>query len=114
MKAMATILLAALIGSTLAAPVAAQPATPRAEPEVLVRKPHPRPRPRPRTRLYVRPLYPDRHFHSLYPLPYPVEYPGPNAHHECVDGYATEHRPSGTVITPRMNCRWVAGHYPGP
>jgi len=26
---------------------------------------------------------------------------------QCVDGYAVEPRPSGTVITPRMVCRWV-------
>ena len=32
-----------------------------------------------RTRLRVRPLYPYRHYHSLYPLPYDIEYPGPNA-----------------------------------
>jgi hypothetical protein len=25
----------------------------------------------------------------------------------CVDGYALEHRPNGTVITPRMACRWA-------
>lgn len=25
----------------------------------------------------------------------------------CVDGYALEHRVSGTVITPRMHCRWA-------
>ena len=26
---------------------------------------------------------------------------------QCVDGYALERRPSGTVITPQMRCRWV-------
>lgn len=26
---------------------------------------------------------------------------------QCIDGYAVEPRPSGTVITPRMVCRWV-------
>jgi hypothetical protein len=26
---------------------------------------------------------------------------------QCVDGYAIERRPSGTVITPQMRCRWV-------
>jgi hypothetical protein len=108
MKAMAILAMAVLIGVSAPAPAAAQPAAPGAEAEVLVRKP------RPRTRLYVRPTYPYRSFHSIYPLPYPVEYPGPNAHRECVGGYVTEHRPSGTVITPRLNCRWVAGRYPGP
>jgi hypothetical protein len=108
MKAMAAIATAALIGFGAAAPGMAQPAGSGAEPEVLVQKP------RPRTRLRVRPIYPYRHFHTIYPLPYPVEYPGPNAHRECVDGYVTEHRPSGAVITPRIRCRWVAGRYPGP
>ena len=62
---------------------------------------------RARTRLRVRPLYPYRRYHSLYPLPYDIEYPGPNAKRDCVDAYVTEHRPSGTVIVPRMRCRWV-------
>jgi hypothetical protein len=26
---------------------------------------------------------------------------------QCVDGYVLEHRPSGTVLTPRMHCRWA-------
>jgi hypothetical protein len=25
----------------------------------------------------------------------------------CVDGYAIEQRPSGTVLTPRMRCWWA-------
>ena len=66
-------------------------------------------RARPRTKLRVRPAYPYRHYHSLYPVPYPVEYPGPNAKRECVARYVTEHRPSGTVIVPRMRCWWVRG-----
>jgi hypothetical protein len=64
---------------------------------------------RPRTRLRVRPIYPYRHFHSVYPVPYRYEYPGPNAKRECVARYVEEHRPSGTVITPRMHCWWVRG-----
>jgi hypothetical protein len=72
--------------------------------EPLVRQ-----RVRPRASLRVRPLYPYRRSHSLYPLPYDVEFPGPNAKRECVDAYVTEHRPSGTVIVPRMRCRWVRG-----
>ena len=59
---------------------------------------------RPRTRLRVRPIYPYRHFHSVYPVPYRFEYPGPNAKR-----YVEEHRPSGTVVTPRMHCWWVRG-----
>ena len=64
---------------------------------------------RPRTRLRVRPIYPYRHFHSIYPVPYRYEYPGPNAKRECVARYVEEHRPSGTVVTPRMHCWWVRG-----
>jgi hypothetical protein len=64
---------------------------------------------RPRTRLRVRPIYPYRHFHSVYPVPYRFEYPGPNAKRECVARYVEERRPSGTVVTPRMRCWWVRG-----
>ena len=35
--------------------------------------------------------------------------PGPNAKRECVARYVEEHRPSGTVVTPRMRCWWVRG-----
>src|SRR5207253_1718659 len=66
-----------------------------------------RPKSRPRTRLLVRPVYPYRHTHSIYPVPYRFDYPGPNAKRECVARYVEEHRPSGTVVTPRMRCWWV-------
>ncbi len=36
-------------------------------------------------------------------------WPGPGAARQCVDWYATEYRPSGTVLTPQMRCRWVRG-----
>jgi hypothetical protein len=62
---------------------------------------------RPRTRVIVRPRYPYRTYHTVYPPPYDIEYPGPNAHRECTGGFATEYRASGAVITPRLNCRWV-------
>ena len=62
---------------------------------------------RARPRVNVRPLYPRQNFHSFYPSPYPIAYPGPNARRECVARYVTEHRPSGTVIVPRMRCWWV-------
>src|SRR5712671_2881691 len=39
---------------------------------------------RPKTRLRVRPIYPYRHTHSIYPVPYRFDYPGPNAKRECV------------------------------
>jgi hypothetical protein len=32
--------------------------------------------------------------------------PGPNAKRYCESWLATEYRPSGTVITPRMRCFW--------
>ena len=64
---------------------------------------------RPRTRIRVQPLYPYRRYHSLYPLPYDIEYPGPNARRDCTARYVTEYRPSGTVVVPRMNCWWVRG-----
>ena len=64
---------------------------------------------RPRARIRVQPLYPYRRYHSFYPLPYDVEYPGPNARRDCTARYVTEYRPSGTVVVPRMNCWWVRG-----
>ena len=65
-------------------------------------------RPPPQIRVTPR-SYPYRTFHSFYPPPYPYEYPGPNGVRKCVDWYVTEYRPSGTVVTPRMRCRWVQG-----
>ena len=62
-----------------------------------------------RPRIHVQRIYPYRRYHSLYPLPYDVEYPGPNAKRACAARYVTEYRPSGTVIVPRMNCWWVRG-----
>ncbi len=32
--------------------------------------------------------------------------PGPNSVRVCNAHYEQEHRPSGTVIVPRMNCYW--------
>jgi hypothetical protein len=69
-------------------------------------------RKRPRASLTIRPRsypYPRRNFPTVYPLPYPVEYPGPNAVRECRARYVEDHRPSGTVIVPRMQCWWARG-----
>lgn len=66
-------------------------------------------RPRARTRIRVQKYYPYRRWHSLYPLPYDVEYPGPNARRDCSVRYVQEYRPSGTVVVPRMSCWWVRG-----
>jgi hypothetical protein len=62
---------------------------------------------RPRPQIRVSPRYPYRAYHSPYPVPYAADYPGPNGVRHCVDRYVTEHRPSGTVIVPRMRCQWV-------
>jgi hypothetical protein len=62
-----------------------------------------------RPRIHVQRIYPYRRYHSFYPLPYDVEYPGPNAKRACAARYVAEYRPSGTVIVPRMNCWWVRG-----
>jgi hypothetical protein len=40
---------------------------------------------------------------------YPRYFPGRNAVRECTATYVQEFRPSGTVITPRMNCFWRPG-----
>jgi hypothetical protein len=67
-------------------------------------------RKRPRATLTIRPRsYPYRSFSTTYPLPYPIEYPGPNAVRECRARYVEDHRPSGTVIVPRVQCWWARG-----
>jgi hypothetical protein len=63
---------------------------------------------RARTRIRVTPLRRGLD-NSPYPRPYAVEYPGPGAKRDCVARYVQEYRPSGTVIVPRMSCRWVRG-----
>jgi hypothetical protein len=35
--------------------------------------------------------------------------PGPDAVRQCASWLATEYRPSGTVIVPRMRCWWERG-----
>jgi hypothetical protein len=40
---------------------------------------------------------------------YPRYNPGPNAVRDCTANYVEEHRPSGTVIVPRMHCFWRPG-----
>ena len=52
------------------------------------------------------PVYPRDHYD---PDVYPRYNPGPNAVRECNAYYVQEARPSGTVITPRMNCFWRPG-----
>ena len=57
---------------------------------------------RPAPRLRVTPYYEDQGVIPHY-------YPGPNAVRVCNAHYVQEYRPSGTVIVPRMRCRWVRG-----
>ena len=52
------------------------------------------------------PIYPRDEWR---PDVYPRYYPGANAVRECTATYVQEYRPSGTVITPRMNCFWRGG-----
>jgi len=52
------------------------------------------------------PVYPRQEW---APDVYPRYNPGPNAVRECSATYVQEYRPSGTVITPRMNCYWRPG-----
>ena len=46
---------------------------------------------------------------DIYPLPYPFDWPGPNAHRECIGWLAPEARLTGTVVVPRRRCWWVNG-----
>ena len=105
MKLVATIVMASLFALLAAAPGVAQSARER----VTASDAFAQSESRARTRLRVRPIYPYRRTHSLYPVPDDFEYPGPNGKRECVDAYVIEHRPSGTVLVPRMRCRWVQG-----
>jgi hypothetical protein len=104
MKLLAAIFTASLFGLLAAGPGAAQPVDAGARNAQTQSQ-----KQRARTRVRITPRYPYRRYHSLYPLPYPVEYPGPNAKRECVARYVTEHRVSGTVIVPKMHCWWVGG-----
>ena len=52
------------------------------------------------------PVYPREEWR---PPVYPQYYPGRNAVRDCTATYVQEYRPSGTVITPRMNCYWRPG-----
>jgi hypothetical protein len=62
---------------------------------------------RTRPRIRINPRYPRRPYPTLYPLPYGIDYPGPNAVRQCASRLVPEYRPSETVIVPRMWCRWA-------
>ena len=59
-----------------------------------------------RRRLRRVPIYRPDHWE---PDVIPRYNPGPNAVRDCTATYVQEYRPSGTVITPRMNCFWRPG-----
>lgn len=59
-----------------------------------------------RPRLHITPRQPAA---WDYPRPGTISWPGPNAVRECVSKLVQENRPSGTVITPQMRCRWIPG-----
>jgi hypothetical protein len=98
-----------VFGASPGAAQSRQPGIVTADPEPLLQNPPRRARSslRPRPRIQVRPRFPYRRWHALYPLPYPYEYPGPNAVRRCTDWYATEFRASGPVIVPKMRCWWA-------
>src|SRR3954467_2160104 len=60
---------------------------------------------RPRVRVYRVPQPP----FWEYPRPGVYSWPGPNAKRDCRAWYVVENRPSGAVMTPRMQCWWVPG-----
>jgi hypothetical protein len=61
------------------------------------------------TRIIVRPILRNRHDATEFPRTDNLGYPGPNAVRQCVSWLATEHRLSGTVVTPQMRCWWQRG-----
>jgi len=61
------------------------------------------------TRVIVRPILRNRHDSTEFPRTDNLGYPGPNAVRQCVSWLATEHRLSGTVVTPQMRCWWQRG-----
>ena len=88
-----------------APPARAAPVSPDATSAIEVSSQATTMRPRPRIRVY--PRYPRRNYHTLYALPYGMDYPGPNAVRQCASRLVPEYRPSGTVIVPRMRCWWA-------
>lgn len=84
----------------LAAPLQARDAGLRAPAEFSAQE-------RQRPRIRVQPQPPA----WAYPRPDDYSWPAPGpAYRQCEDWYQTEYRPSGTVITPQMRCRWVRGY----
>ena len=61
------------------------------------------------TRIIVRPVLRERLDSTEFPRSDNLGYPGRNAVRQCVSWLATEHRLSGTVVTPQMRCWWQPG-----
>jgi hypothetical protein len=63
---------------------------------------------RARPRVHVYPYQQQPPFWE-YPRPGVYSWPGPNGKRDCRAWYVVENRPSGAVMTPRMQCWWVPG-----
>lgn len=102
LSAFAAIVAGGILAVGAGAPAVAQDAGLRAPSEISAQER------RPRARIRVQPQQQP----AAWPYPRPDDYswpaPGP-AYRECEGWYLTEHRPSGTVITPQKRCRWVRG-----
>jgi hypothetical protein len=61
------------------------------------------------TRITVQPVLRYRLDATEFPRTDNLGFPGRNAVRQCVSWLATEHRPSGTVVTPQMRCWWQRG-----
>ena len=46
---------------------------------------------------------------DVFPRPYQIEWPGPNAQRGCIYWLGSEYRPNGMVLVPRLRCRWLPG-----
>lgn len=91
-----TLTLAGLVAAALAAAVGTTPAQAQLLPFLFgLVDPNAPAEPPPRSRIEVRPL--------------PQSEPGPNSVRQCTAWLAEEHRPSGTVVVPRMHCWWTRG-----
>ncbi len=96
----AALLLGAAGGAYAQAPDSDRHRSPVAEQKAQKRAP---------TRVIVRPVLRNRHDSTEFPRTDNLGYPGPNAVRQCVSWLATEHRLSGTVVTPQMRCWWQRG-----
>jgi hypothetical protein len=101
------IVVAAMLALAVASPVHAQPAdgvrvaqVQKKKRAIAKRAP---------TRIIVRPPLQNRHDSTEFPRTDNLGFPGRNAVRQCVSWLRTEHRPSGTVVTPQMRCWWERG-----